>query len=75
MDNHQGAHRVLVFLSTAVVMTQIVSSHAEHGSAYNLKRCLCFLPGSEDVILPDFGEGFGNSDGLLLDVGGASSLQ
>ncbi|KAL3162201.1 hypothetical protein ABBQ32_009907 [Trebouxia sp. C0010 RCD-2024] len=31
--------------------------------------------GSEDVILPDFGEGFGNSDGLLLDVGGASSLQ
>ena len=32
------------------------------------------LPGSEEVILPDFGEGFGNSDGLLLDVAGASSL-
>ena len=33
------------------------------------------LPGSEEVILPDFGENSGNSDGMLLDVAGASSLQ
>jgi len=35
--------------------------------------CLCnlFPAGSEEVILPDFGEGFGNSDGMLL---GASPL-
>lgn len=29
--------------------------------------------GSEEVILPDFGEGFGNSDGMLLDVAVGSS--
>lgn len=35
--------------------------------------CLCnlFPAGCEEVILPDFGEGFGNSDGMLL---GASPL-
>jgi len=33
--------------------------------------CNLFPAGSEEVILPDFGEGFGNSDGMLL---GASPL-
>jgi hypothetical protein len=33
--------------------------------------CNLFPAGCEEVILPDFGEGFGNSDSMLL---GASPL-
>ncbi len=36
-----------------------------------IRLCNLFPAGSEEVILPDFGEGFGNSDGMLL---GASPL-
>ncbi len=36
-----------------------------------IRLCNLIPAGSEEVILPDFGEGFGNSDGMLL---GASPL-
>ena len=40
----------------------------------NMQSISC-APGSEEFILPDFGEGFGNSDGMLLDMRvGASPL-